>query len=259
MLYRGADAPERGPWDAWTAAGGAGRPRPSASRSARWSRAWASTRPVSSPGRRRPSTRSAAAASCSPSAPAGTSPSSGPSASRSIPRLTARFEESFEIIRRLMAGERVTFAGRVLAGRGCRAAAAAAAPARASDGGSERAAHAGRDAPARRHLEHLVLRLRQHRRGLCGAQRRDQHPRRARGPRPRPRSSAARARSSCSTAGRASGPTRGPPHRRAAAPASPRRLRALAQAGADEAILVVDPITERSARQLGDVLAALDA
>jgi alkanesulfonate monooxygenase SsuD/methylene tetrahydromethanopterin reductase-like flavin-dependent oxidoreductase (luciferase family) len=34
-------------------------------------------------------------------------------------------------------------------------------------------------------------------------------------------------------------------------------LRALAQAGADEAILVVDPITERSIRVLGDALAAL--
>ena len=34
-------------------------------------------------------------------------------------------------------------------------------------------------------------------------------------------------------------------------------LRALAEAGADEAILVVDPITERSIRLLGDALAAL--
>jgi probable F420-dependent oxidoreductase len=36
-------------------------------------------------------------------------------------------------------------------------------------------------------------------------------------------------------------------------------LRAFADAGADEAILVVDPITERSIRTLGDVVAALDA
>ncbi|MGZ4110792.1 MAG: hypothetical protein ACXVP7_14045, partial [Actinomycetota bacterium] len=36
-------------------------------------------------------------------------------------------------------------------------------------------------------------------------------------------------------------------------------LRAFADAGADEAILVADPITERSIRTLGDVLAALDA
>jgi alkanesulfonate monooxygenase SsuD/methylene tetrahydromethanopterin reductase-like flavin-dependent oxidoreductase (luciferase family) len=35
------------------------------------------------------------------------------------------------------------------------------------------------------------------------------------------------------------------------------RLREMAQAGADEAILVVDPITERSIRTLGDALAAL--
>jgi alkanesulfonate monooxygenase SsuD/methylene tetrahydromethanopterin reductase-like flavin-dependent oxidoreductase (luciferase family) len=36
-------------------------------------------------------------------------------------------------------------------------------------------------------------------------------------------------------------------------------LRAFAEAGADEAILVVDPITERSIRTLGDALAVLDA
>ena len=35
------------------------------------------------------------------------------------------------------------------------------------------------------------------------------------------------------------------------------RLRALADAGADEAILVVSPITERSIRSLGEVLAPL--
>jgi probable F420-dependent oxidoreductase len=37
------------------------------------------------------------------------------------------------------------------------------------------------------------------------------------------------------------------------------RLRELAEAGADEAILVVDPITESSIRALGEVLALLDA
>jgi hypothetical protein len=36
-------------------------------------------------------------------------------------------------------------------------------------------------------------------------------------------------------------------------------LHDLAEAGADEAILVVDPITERSIRTLGEALAALDA
>ena len=35
-------------------------------------------------------------------------------------------------------------------------------------------------------------------------------------------------------------------------------LHDLAEAGADEAILVVDPITERSVRRLADVLADLD-
>jgi alkanesulfonate monooxygenase SsuD/methylene tetrahydromethanopterin reductase-like flavin-dependent oxidoreductase (luciferase family) len=36
-------------------------------------------------------------------------------------------------------------------------------------------------------------------------------------------------------------------------------LRDLAEAGADEAILIVSPITERSIRTLGDTLAALDS
>jgi hypothetical protein len=38
-----------------------------------------------------------------------------------------------------------------------------------------------------------------------------------------------------------------------------RALHDLAEAGADEAILVVDPITERSIRALGATLAELDA
>lgn len=48
-------------------------------------------------------------------------------------------------------------------------------------------------------------------------------------------------------------PVEGPPARIVA------HLRALADAGADEAILVVGPITERSIRELGGVLALLDA
>jgi alkanesulfonate monooxygenase SsuD/methylene tetrahydromethanopterin reductase-like flavin-dependent oxidoreductase (luciferase family) len=47
-------------------------------------------------------------------------------------------------------------------------------------------------------------------------------------------------------------PLEGPPDRIAA------RLRELADAGADEAILVVNPITERSIHQLGETLALLD-
>jgi alkanesulfonate monooxygenase SsuD/methylene tetrahydromethanopterin reductase-like flavin-dependent oxidoreductase (luciferase family) len=46
-------------------------------------------------------------------------------------------------------------------------------------------------------------------------------------------------------------PLEGSPERIAA------RLRDLAEAGGDEAILVVSPITERSIRLLGDTLAAL--
>ncbi|HEY7755048.1 MAG TPA: LLM class flavin-dependent oxidoreductase [Actinomycetota bacterium] len=48
-------------------------------------------------------------------------------------------------------------------------------------------------------------------------------------------------------------PVEGPPDRIA------EHLRSLAEAGADEAILVVDPITERSIRDLGAVLSLLDA
>ena len=44
-------------------------------------------------------------------------------------------------------------------------------------------------------------------------------------------------------------PLEGPPERIAA------RLRELGEAGADEAILVVTPITERSVRRLGEVVA----
>jgi alkanesulfonate monooxygenase SsuD/methylene tetrahydromethanopterin reductase-like flavin-dependent oxidoreductase (luciferase family) len=47
-------------------------------------------------------------------------------------------------------------------------------------------------------------------------------------------------------------PLEGSPERIAAG------LRDLAEAGADEAILVVSPITERSIRRLGETLAELD-
>ncbi|MEA2294842.1 MAG: hypothetical protein QOE86_2481, partial [Solirubrobacteraceae bacterium] len=43
------------------------------------------------------------------------------------------------------------------------------------------------------------------------------------------------------------------------AAALPAHLRELADAGADEAILVVDPITERSIRELGAAVAAIQA
>ena len=46
---------------------------------------------------------------------------------------------------------------------------------------------------------------------------------------------------------------------RASAEHIARALRDLAEAGAHEAILVLDPITEASVRQCGEVLAALDA
>ena len=72
-----------------------------------------------------------------------------------------------------------------------------------------------------------------------------------RGPRARRRSSAARACTSCSTT-RREAPARGAAgggHAGAIAA----RLRELADAGADEAILVLSPITEASIRSLAEV------
>ena len=96
----------------------------------------------------------------------------------------SRFIESFEIIRRLLAGERVTSEGRFW--QVARRRAAATAGAHDSDHDRrERAEAARRDAALRRQLEHVVRRLRQPRRGLRRPQRRDQRGRRARGARSR--------------------------------------------------------------------------
>ena len=81
-----------------------------------------------------------------------------------------RFEESFEIVRRTLAGERVTLHGRfwqvddlvVLPPAGA---------ADSADDRLERPADAGADAAARRPLEHLVRPLREHGRGVRGAER----------------------------------------------------------------------------------------
>ncbi len=113
--------------------------------------------------------------------------------------------------------------------------------------GSSRPAAARGDAAPRRQLEHLVGLVRQHRRGLRRRQRRDQPRRpsaRGRDPAEVERSACVAGRASTPAARRAAARRRGP-----AAHGQPRSrsrgaLHELAEAGADEAILVLDPITE---------------
>ena len=78
---------------------------------AHWWRVAGSTGPDCWRGKRPRFKRSAAEDWCSDWAPVGTRPSSAPSVSPFDHR-ASRFGESFEIIRRLLAGERVTFEGR---------------------------------------------------------------------------------------------------------------------------------------------------
>ena len=154
----------------------------------------------------------------------------------------SRFEEAFTIIRRLLAGERVTFEGRYPPRRGRRAPAASAAP-RAAHGRQRRPARRRHRVAARRLVELLVLVVRQHAGRLRGVERtvrRRLPPQRV------------RARGDRRRRGRAA-VTRKP--RR---PSSPQRSRehldALAEAGADEAILVLDPIDERSVAAVAEAL-----
>ena len=171
----------------------------------------------------------------------------------------SRFLESFEIIRRLLAGERVTQRGPFLAGRGRRPAASAGAR-DADHARHERPAAARRDAASRRQLEHLVGRVRQHGRRFRRPERRDQRDRGERRDGSRAGSSAAPASWSRSTPRRASARAATTRRLSAASPARiARALHDLAEAGAHEAILVLDPISEASVRQCGALLAALDA
>jgi probable F420-dependent oxidoreductase len=169
----------------------------------------------------------------------------------------ARFGEAFEIIRRLLAGERVTFAG---AYETVEDAVLLPAPARrpplmVGATGPRMLAATLSHADAWNTWYEWYGNTPE---GLAAANRTvDEAARRA------GRDPAAIARSACALvvldrAARdrpfteALPPLEGPPERIAAG------LRDLAEAGADEAILVVSPITERSIRILGDTLAALD-
>ena len=168
----------------------------------------------------------------------------------------SRFEEAFTIIRRLLAGERVTLAGRYSSAED---AVLLPASAPTADDRQQRAAHAGHRAPARRRVEHLVRRLRQHAGGLRRAQRAHHAARREDAGRAPGDDRAQRVRvRACSTATAGerpitpdAPPIEGSPERIAAA------MRELGEAGADEVILVVSPITERSVRELGEVVASL--
>jgi alkanesulfonate monooxygenase SsuD/methylene tetrahydromethanopterin reductase-like flavin-dependent oxidoreductase (luciferase family) len=114
------------------------------------------------------------------------------------------------------------------------------------------------NSPPRRRVEHLVRPLRQHARGL-----RDGEPRHRRGGGARwsgpGRDRAQRVRAGRPRPdGRRAPGSRGRDALEGSAEAIAASLGDLARAGADEAILVVSPITERSIRARGDALAALD-
>ena len=130
LLYRGDGRPERGPWDAWTLLAGLAardRARYGSGRSSRARLPPAGRARADGGDGRRDRRRPARARR---SAPAGTRPSSAPSGSRSTTASPAS-SEAFEIVRRLLAGERVTLRRHVRDGRGRRAAAGAGATAAA--------------------------------------------------------------------------------------------------------------------------------
>jgi alkanesulfonate monooxygenase SsuD/methylene tetrahydromethanopterin reductase-like flavin-dependent oxidoreductase (luciferase family) len=255
LLYRGDGRPERGPWDAWTLLAGL---------------AGLTERVTLGPlvactAFQRPGLLARTAAAVDELSGgrlvlglgAGWNETEFRAFGVPFDHRVARFEEAFEIVRRLLAGERVTFAGTyetvtdavllpaparrlplMVGATGPRMLAAtlghvdawniwfdlfANTPegfAAASGAVDEAAAQLGRDprAIARSACVLVVLD-------------------RSAGERPIPEGVA---------------PLEGSPERVAAG------LRDLAQAGADEAILVVSPITERSIRSLGAVLATLD-
>ena len=167
----------------------------------------------------------------------------------------SRFAEAFEIVRR-PAGKRARHPGRALLAGRRRRPAPAPTGAPPFDGGQQRPAHAELELAPRRRLEHLVRRLRQQRRVI--------RPSMGSSP-PRPgtsvanlrRSRAVRARSSSWTARPANGRSPRTPRRWRARPSSSPNGSGTRRRGADEVILVVSPITERSIRRLADVVAAV--
>ena len=165
--------------------------------------------------------------------------------------LVSRFEEAFTIVRRLLAGEHVTFAW-ALPRRRRRGAPAQARDDAEADARRERAAHAVDRPAARRRAGTRGSRATATR--SKASQRRTQgstQPRSAPGATPR-RSSGAHASSSRSRAAASATTTQA---RRRCPPARSRLTsKRSSRPGADEAILVADPITEASIRSLGTVI-----
>jgi alkanesulfonate monooxygenase SsuD/methylene tetrahydromethanopterin reductase-like flavin-dependent oxidoreductase (luciferase family) len=256
LLYRGDGRPERGPWDAWTLLAGL---------------AGVTERVTLGPlvactAFQRPGLLARTAAAVDElsggrlvlALGAGWNEPEFRAFGIPFDHRVARFTEAFEIIRRLLGGERVTFAGahETVADAVLLPPAARRVPLMVGANGPRMLAAT---------LPHVDAwntwfdRYGNTPEGLAAANRAVDEAARQAGRDPR-----AIARSACVLVvlARAAGerpvpegvaPLEGSPERIAAG------LRELAEAGADEAILVVSPITERSIRALGDALAALDS
>jgi alkanesulfonate monooxygenase SsuD/methylene tetrahydromethanopterin reductase-like flavin-dependent oxidoreductase (luciferase family) len=255
LLYRGDGRPERGPWDAWALLAGL---------------AGATERVAIGPlvactAFRRPGVLARMAAAVDELSSgrlvvalgAGWNEPEFRAFGIPFDHRVARFAEAFEIVRRLLAGERVSFAGRY---ETVSDAVLLPAPARRPPlmvGGTGPRLLAA----TLPHVDAWNIWYEWYGNtpeGLAEANRKvDEAARRA------GRDPGAIARSACTLVvlDRAAGerpladgvpPLEGSPERIAAG------LRDLAEAGADEVILVVNPITERSIRRLGETLAALD-
>ena len=258
LLYREEGKPERGPWEVWTHAGRACRGhRAGRARPARGMHRV----PPAGPDREdggdaRRGVR--AGASCSASEPGWNEPEFR---AFGLPydHRVSRFEEAFTIIRGLLAGERVTLDGRFFKAEDLALLPHPDARPRLVIG-SNGPAHARRDAAACGGLEHLVRLLRQLGRWLREAERGDHRARRATPAANPARSSAAHACWWLWTTRPASGGGARTWSRSPARPiGSSRPCASSHEAGADEIIVVADPITERSIRELGDAIGLLRA
>jgi alkanesulfonate monooxygenase SsuD/methylene tetrahydromethanopterin reductase-like flavin-dependent oxidoreductase (luciferase family) len=255
LLYRGDGRPERGPWDAWTLLAGL---------------AGATERVALGPlvactAFRRPGVLARMAAAVDElsggrlvvALGAGWNEQEFRAFGIPFDRRVARFAEAFEIVRRLLAGERVSFAGlyETVSDAVLLPPPARRPPLMVGGTGPRLLAATLPHVDAWNIWYEWYGNTPQ---GLVEANRKVDEAARSAGREP-----GAIARSACTLVvlDRAAGerplpegvpPLEGSPERIAAG------LRDLAEAGADEAILVVNPITERSIRRLGETLAALD-
>jgi len=255
LLYRGDGRPERGPWDAWTLLAGLA----AATERVTLGPLVACTafRPPGVLARTAATVDELSGGRLVVALGAGWNEAEFRAFGIPFDRRVARFAEAFEIVRRLLAGERVTFAGAY------ETVADAVLLPRPSRRPPLIVGATGRRmlAATLSHVDAWNIWYEWYGNtpeGLAAANRTvDEVARRA------GRDPAAIARSACALVvlDRASRerplpegvtPLEGSPEHIAAG------LRALAEAGADEAILVVSPITERSIRLLGETLAALD-